>query len=90
MIAVPMTLAAAEQAVPMSVAAVAEEIAVSVAVNFTALDGEPYEGPTEFTPSAEEQVAETRNRVLYENIVIRPIPSNYGLITYNGRIITVS
>lgn len=49
-----------------------------------------YEGEYHFTPGQETQTLETRNRVLRERIVIDPIPRNYGLITYNGRTITVS
>ena len=51
---------------------------------------EEYTGPTEFTPSGETQTAETENLVLTSNIIINPIPSNYGLITWNGAALTVS
>ena len=50
----------------------------------------PYEGDYEVTPSAEEQTLPTANRLLNKNIVVKPIPKNYGLITYNGYEITVS
>lgn len=49
-----------------------------------------YEGEYVFTPSAQEQVIPTGRRVLLNNIVINPIPQNYGRITYDGAIITVS
>ena len=49
-----------------------------------------YDGPVTFTPSAEAQTVATQRTVLLENIIINPIPNNYGLITYNGRNITVS
>ena len=49
-----------------------------------------YEGPYEFTPTQGTQTAFTENKVLTENIIINPIPSNYGLITYNGSVLTVS
>ena len=49
-----------------------------------------YTGPYLFTPSPETQVADTRLRSVLDRIVINPIPQNYGLITYNGRTITVS
>ena len=49
-----------------------------------------YDGPVTFTPSAEAQTVATRHTVLLENIIINPIPNNYGLITYNGNKITVS
>lgn len=49
-----------------------------------------YTGQTEITPSTTEQVLATAEKVVTRNIVINPIPSNYGLITWNGSILTVS
>lgn len=51
---------------------------------------EPYTGETEFTPTEETQVVPTQNYFMTSNITINPIPSNYGLITWNGSVITVS
>jgi hypothetical protein len=51
---------------------------------------DPYQGETEFTPGPDEQVVSTRGKVLMSDIVINPIPQQYGLITYNGNVITVS
>ena len=49
-----------------------------------------YTGVTEVTPTTAEQVLDTSNKVVTRNIVINPIPSNYGLITWNGATLTVS
>ena len=49
-----------------------------------------YEGSYEVTPTAEEQTLQTANKVLAADIVINPIPSNYGLITWDGTVINVS
>ena len=49
-----------------------------------------YGGPYEITPSAEPQTLETNEKYLNNNITINPIPNNYGLITWNGSVITVS
>lgn len=49
-----------------------------------------YEGPTTVTPSDVPQVLSTAGRVVLDAITINPIPSNYGRITYNGSVITVS
>lgn len=49
-----------------------------------------YDGITEITPSNQAQVLQTSNKALTRNIVVNPIPSNYGLITWNGNILTVS
>ena len=49
-----------------------------------------YPGPTEFTPSAEKQTIGVSGYRLKENITINPIPSNYGLITWDGSTLMVS
>lgn len=49
-----------------------------------------YTGETVVTPSETEQVLATADKVVTRNIVINPIPSNYGLITWNGSTLTVS
>lgn len=49
-----------------------------------------YDGITEITPSNQAQVLQTSNKALTRNIVVNPIPSNYGLVTWNGSVLTVS
>lgn len=49
-----------------------------------------YDGVTEITPSSEPQILSTTNTTVVQDIVINPIPSNYGLITWNGSVLTVS
>lgn len=49
-----------------------------------------YHGSTDITPTDTAQVLDTQGMVISENIVIEPIPSNYGLITWNGSTLTVS
>ena len=49
-----------------------------------------YDGPYEVTPSASEQVLETDQLCMVGDITINPIPSNYGLITWDGSSLTVS
>ena len=49
-----------------------------------------YSGSTDFIPSTEIQVINTADTVVNQNIVIEPIPKNYGLITWNGSTLTVS
>ena len=49
-----------------------------------------YSGAYEFVPTAETQTIPTDHLVLLDNIVIDPIPSNYGLISWDGVVITVS
>ena len=54
------------------------------------VERDPYEGDYEITPSAEVQVLATNQKRMTGNITVNPIPSNYGLITTDGSIITVS
>ena len=53
-------------------------------------DAPPYEGQYEFTPTAEVQMAYTAGKIMLGNVKVNPIPNNYGLITYNGSVLTVS
>nr|DAL08381.1 MAG TPA_asm: hypothetical protein [Bacteriophage sp.] len=59
-------------------------------VRVAAGGGEAYEGNYEITPSEELQTLPTANRMLARNIVVAPIPKNYGRITYNGGGITIT
>ena len=51
---------------------------------------EEYTGAYEFTPTQGTQVIEIANKKATADITINPIPSNYGLITWNGSVLTVS
>lgn len=49
-----------------------------------------YTGETYFTPSTESQTIPTAGRALESDLTVGPIPSNYGLVTWNGSYLTVS
>lgn len=49
-----------------------------------------YDGPYSVTPSTSAQTLNTANKTLAHNVTIGAIPSNYGLITWNGSTLTVS
>lgn len=49
-----------------------------------------YEGPYEATPTRETQTFTTQGFSMSQDFVVNPIPSNYGLITHDGSILTVS
>lgn len=51
---------------------------------------ETYTGEYTLTPTEETQTIPTNGMYMDDNITINPIPSNYGLITWNGSVITVS
>lgn len=49
-----------------------------------------YEGEYTFTPSRSRQTVPINGLMPTQDIIIEPIPQQYGLITYNGSTITVS
>ena len=49
-----------------------------------------YEGDYSITPSPQEQVIPIIGKTARQNITVGAIPSNYGLITRVGAILTVS
>lgn len=53
-------------------------------------DHPTYEGSYEVTPSTSAQTIDTASKVMARNLVVNPIPSNYGLITWDGTKLTVS
>ena len=66
-----------------------ESVDLDLSVSFL-IAGEHYEGNYVVEPSSEEQVLATRDKVMDQDVVVCPIPSNYGLITWNGAVLTVS
>lgn len=60
-------------------------LTVPSAVNVTL-----YDGDYEFTPSTSPQIIGIEDKMAVQDIVINPIPNNYGLITWDGTKITVS
>ena len=49
-----------------------------------------YEGPYTVTPDETMQTLPTDNKTALHDIVVNPIPSNYGRITWNGTTLTIS
>lgn len=43
-----------------------------------------YTGPTVITPSEDTQTLMTADKVVTKNIVVNPIPANYGKIVWDG------
>lgn len=57
---------------------------------FGGVAGGDYEGQYIVTPNENTQTLVTSGKTLDQNITVKPIPNNYGLITYDGTKITVS
>lgn len=49
-----------------------------------------YDGDYSITPTTQEQVVPIIGKTARQNITVGSIPSNYGLITWNGSTLTVS
>lgn len=56
----------------------------------TLVNGAAYEGAYEITPTADVQIVPAAGLVMRNDLIINPIPDNYGLITWDGSVITVS
>lgn len=54
------------------------------------IGGQAYAGPYAVTPTTSTQTLSTSGKTMTDDVVVNPIPSNYGLITWNGAILTVS
>ena len=50
----------------------------------------PFTGSYEYTPTSQTQTIEINGLRATDDITINPIPSNYGLITWDGATLTVS
>jgi hypothetical protein len=49
-----------------------------------------YDGPYTITPGPTSQVLQTEGLFATGNITVGPVPNNYGLITWDGSVLTVS
>ena len=63
---------------------------LSGGLSFSTGETPSYPGPYEFTPTDEAQIVQVGGLQMKQDLVIDPIPSNYGLITWNGSTLTVS
>lgn len=54
------------------------------------ISGDVYDGDYEVTPGQSAVVLTTVGKAMARNVTVNPIPSNYGLITWNGSTLTVS
>ena len=54
-------------------------------------DIEAYSGDYTVTPARTEQILETKDRLMVDKVVVKPIPKEYGLITYDqNKVITIT
>lgn len=53
-------------------------------------DADEYDGPYEATPTEDAQTFATTGKLMVREFTVNPIPSNWGLIIWNGSTLTVS
>ena len=58
-------------------------------IKVTEYDLPVYTGQTEITPSEDTQVLQTANKTVLQDIIVNPIPSNYGRLLWTGNTLTV-
>lgn len=82
----------AEVRLEQSVTAVVDNSALVVGVIDipSAVGVREYTGDYTFTPTQESQTIPIEGLTATQDITINPIPSNYGLITWDGATLTVS
>ena len=69
-----------------------DEVAFSAAeyIPVRVSDAPAYDGPYEVSAARWAQVLPTAGHVMTADLTVRPIPSNYGLISWDGSTLTVS
>ena len=75
---------------PVRVVVQTDEIRPAKVEISTIVDGDMYDGSYSVTPSQQTQTLSTAGKIMAHNITVNPIPSNFGLITWNGSVLTVS
>ena len=83
-------LTVSDNAVEMGVTTDALSFGVESPIVVQAVTIPVYEGAYELTPTAEAQTIPVHGFRFEEDLIIDPIPSNYGLITWDGVTLTVS
>ncbi len=74
----------------ISVGAADVGVAVQPAIRTEYIGADQYGGEYTVMPSTQEKTLNTRGKVLAADVVVLPIPSNYGLITRVGASLTIS
>lgn len=80
----------AEDALALDVADVALEWGSDEYVRVVNVTAEEYDGPYDATPYSAAQTFATTGKLMTADFTVNPIPSNYGLVTWDGAVLTVS
>lgn len=85
-----MTISTTQVRAPVTVQGSSARVNAGIGVKYNFVNADTYEGAVEVTPSDEQQTLQTAGLIVPNNIVVNPIPSNYGLITWDGSTLTIS
>ena len=69
--------------------AVGADGGMALAVGAEIYASSAYHGDYSVTPTNQAQTLPTARKRLEQNVIVEPIPSNYGRISYSGSVITV-
>ena len=75
---------------PLQVNSNSVPLSMNLSTVIQQISGERYTGSYEVTPSSETQILSTALLNMTDDVTIHPIPSNYGLITWDGSTLLVS
>ena len=89
-IRIPMTISSTRVKVPMVVSGSGIVVGMNISATYGIMPVDTYDGETTVTPSDKEQALPTAGLFMKSDVIINPIPSNYGLIEWNGSTLTVS
>ena len=89
-VVVPLSVAESAATIGMSIAEDNVTLQVGLETAIEVVEGQAYEGPYSVTPSQQAQTLATEGYLMTGDVVVNPIPSNYGKITWNGAVLTVS
>ena len=87
---IPVSLTVSKTDYALKVSVDEANIALEVDAAVQIIDGDHYTGEYTVTPTSYTQTLPTAGLVMEQDVTIDPIPSNYGLITWNGSFLTVS
>lgn len=90
MITIPMNVSVQGETLPMCVVMTNETVNMTIGAEYVISGVASFDGPYEYTPAEQEQTIAIKNLRATQDIIINSIPSNYGLITWNGSELTVS
>lgn len=79
-----------DRAIPLVVSNSNVTVSVGLATPIMTSTIPDYNGDYDITPTSTAQVFQTNGKKITHDFIVEPIPSNYGLITWNGSTITVS